>query len=135
MKHYQRLTREQRYTLACLSRQPGSQESIARALGVHPPTVGREFRRAGLNRETYAHLPAQRDADSHAWAGRTLAPESLKAVAAKLGQEQWSPEPISAVFRKQNLGRISHESSYQHSYRDPRAGGRLHLQLRPRCKS
>lgn len=66
MKPCQRLTREQRYTLGCLGRQPGSEESIARALGVHPTTAGREFRRAGMNRQTYCHLTAQQDAQAHA---------------------------------------------------------------------
>ena len=135
MKHYKRLTREQRYTIERMSRQQSSQESIACAIGVHSTTVGREFRRAGMNRETYCHLTAQKDADSREWAGRTIAPELLLAVEAKLCTAQWSPEQISGTFRKEALGRISHETIYRHIYRDKRAGGKLHLHLRHRCKS
>lgn len=48
---------------------------------------------------------------------------------------QWSPEQISAGFRKQDLGRISHEAICQHIYRDKRTGGHLHRHLRDRYKS
>ena len=135
MNHYKRLTREQRYTIESLSRQPCSQEFIAQTIGVHSSTVGRELQRAGMNRQTYCHVTAQKDADSREWAGRTIAPEILLAVETKLCAEQWSPEQISGTFRKQGVGRVSHESIYQHIYRDKRAGGQLHLHLRHRCKS
>lgn len=135
MNHYKRLTREQRCTIESLSRQPCSQEFIARTIGVHSSTVGRELQRAGMNRQTYCHVTAQKDADSREWAGRTIAPEILLAVETKLCAEQWSPEQISGTFRKQGVGRVSHESIYQHIYRDKRAGGQLHLHLRHRCKS
>ncbi|MSU33375.1 MAG: hypothetical protein EXS25_12150 [Pedosphaera sp.] len=44
MSKYQRLTREQRYTIESLTRQPCSQEFIARTIGVHLPSVGRELK-------------------------------------------------------------------------------------------
>lgn len=136
MKHYKRLTREQRYTIQSLSRQPDfSQESIARTIGVHSSSVSREFKRVGMTRQNYCHLTAQKDADSQEWAGRTIAPALLLAVEAKLRTEQWSPEQISGTFLKESLGKISHETIYQHIYRDKKAGGQLHLHLRHRCKS
>jgi IS30 family transposase len=135
MNHYKRLTREQRYTIESLSRQSCSQEFIARTIGVHSSSVGREFKRAGMNRQTYCHLAAQKDADSHEWAGRNIAPELWLAVEAKLCAEQWSPEQISSKFRNQDLGRVSHETIYQYIYRDKRAGGKLHIHLRHRYKS
>ena len=52
-----------------------------------------------------------------------------------LREEQSSPEQISAAFAKTALGQISHETIYQHIYRDKRAGGELHTHLRHRCKS
>ena len=69
------------------------------------------------------------------WAGRTIPPELLLAVEAKLRTDQWSPEQISGTFRKQGIGNVSHESIYQYIYRDKRAGGKLHTHLRHRCKS
>ena len=102
-KRHSRLTREQRYTIESLSRQPCSQEFIARTIRVHSSSVGRELKRAGMNRQTYCHLTAQKDADAREWAGRTLPPELLLAVESKLCSEQWSPEQISGTFRKQRL--------------------------------
>ena len=135
MKHYQRLTREQRYTIERLSREKSSQAAIARTIGVHSSSVGRELKRAGMNRQTYCHLTAQKDADAREWAGRTIPPELLLAVEAKLCSEQWSPEQISGTFRQQGIGNVSHEAIYQHIYRDKRAGGKLHAHLRHHCKS
>ena len=135
MKNSQRLTREQRYTIESLSRQPCSQASIARTLGVHSSRVGREFQRAGMKCDTYCHLTAQKDADSRAGSGKRIAPELLQAVAVKLCTEQWSPEPVSAVFRKAGVGEFSHETICQHIYRDKQAAGKLHLHLRHRCQS
>ena len=110
MRHYQRLTPEQCYTIESLSRQVYSQEFIARIIGVHSSSVGRELKRAGMTRQTYCHLTAQKDADTREWAGRTIPPDLLLAVEAKLCSDQWSPEQISRTFRKQGIGNVSHES-------------------------
>lgn len=69
MKHYQRLTREQRYPVESMSRQQCSHESITRTIGVHSSSVGRELRRAGMNRETYCHPTAQKEANSTSTCG------------------------------------------------------------------
>jgi transposase, IS30 family len=133
--HYKRLTYEQRYTIDRLLRNGSSQKEIAEIIGVHPSTISRELRRAGMNRENYHRLTAQKDADSQEWSGYRVDPELLKLAETKLREEQWSPQQISAVFAKQGIGRISHETLYQHIYRDKNAQGTLHTHLRHRCKS
>ena len=64
MNHYSRLTREQRYTLEAMKRNGASQKEIASAIGKHPSTVSREFRRAGMTSGTYCFVAAQEHVQS-----------------------------------------------------------------------
>jgi hypothetical protein len=43
--------------------------------------------------------------------------------------------PFSDWLAKHSLRQVSHESIYQHIYRDKQAGGTLHSHFPPRCKS
>lgn len=135
MNHYSRLTREQRYTLEAMKRNGASQKEIASAIGKHPSTVSREFRRAGMTSGTYCFVVAQEHAQSREWKGRRVDPEIWSLVELKIREEQWSPEQISDWLAKHSLGQVSHESIYQHIYRDKKAGGTLHSHFRHRCKS
>ena len=135
MSHYSRLTREQRYTLEAMKRNGASQKEIAAAIGKHPSTVSREFRRDGMTSETYRFETAQEHADSREWKGRRVDPEIWSLVEPKIRQEQWSPQQISRWLDKHSLGQVSHETIYLHIYRDKAAGGTLHAHFRHRCKS
>ena len=135
MPTYKRLTHEQRYTIQAMNRNLSPQKEIAKAIKVSTSTVSRELRRCGMTRENYCDVAAQRHAESREWQGLRIAPELLEQVEAKLCEEQWSPEQISATFAKTAVGRVSHETIYQHIYRDKKAGGELHKHLRHRCKS
>jgi transposase, IS30 family len=135
MTAYTRLTCQQRYTIEAMIRNRHSQKEIAAAIGFSTSTVSRELRRSGMNRENYCHLTAQQHAQSHDWKGHQIAPELLQKVETKLREEQWSPQQISAVFAKSDIGKVSHETIYQHIYRNLKAGGDLHKHLRHRCKS
>lgn len=135
MKHYKRLTLEQRYTIECMNRQQCRQQAVAKAIGVHPSTLSRELRRAGMEAGSYSHLLAHKQARAREWKGRRISPELWNQVETKLRAEQWSPEQISEAFHKDGLGEISHETIYQHIYRDQKKGGNLHLQLRHHCKT
>jgi IS30 family transposase len=135
MSHYSRLTREQRYTLEAMKRNGASQKEIAAAIGKHPSTVSREFRRAGMTSEIYRFETAQEHADSREWKGRRVDPEIWSLVERKIRQEQWSPQQISRWLDKHSLGQVSHETIYLHIYRDKAAGGTLHAHFRHRCKS
>ena len=45
-------------------------------------------------------------------------------------REKWSPEQISGRLAEQGILRISHETIYQHVWRDKKAGGDLYKHLR-----
>jgi transposase, IS30 family len=135
MPTYNRLTCQQRYTIEAMNRNFSPQKDIAKAIGVSASTVCRELRRSGMTRQTYCHVVAQQHAESRDWQGFRIAPELWKQVETKLCEEQWSPQQISATFAKNQVGQVSHETIYQHIYRDKKAGGELHKHLRHRCKS
>lgn len=134
MPTYSRLTREQRYTIEAMNRNGSPQIEIAKAISKHPSTVSRELRRFGACRD-YCFVDAQRDAESETNGGKRCDPALLALAAIKLREEQWSPEQISAWIRLEGHGALSHETLYQHIYRDKATGGSLHLHLRHRFKA
>lgn len=134
MPTYSRLTREQRYTIEAMNRNGSPQKEIADAIGKHPSTVSRELRRLGVC-WNYCFVEAQRDAQSKTNGGKRCDAALLDLAASKLREEQWSPEQISAWIKREKLGALSHETFYQHVYRDKATGGSLHLHLRHRYKA
>jgi IS30 family transposase len=134
MPTYSRLTREQRYTIEAMNRNGSPQNEIANAIGKHPSTVSRELRRLGVCRD-YCSVEAQRDAESKTNGGKRCDAALLDLAASKLREDQWSPEQISAWIKREGLGALSHETFYQHVYRDKARGGSLHLHLRHRYKA
>lgn len=78
-----------------MKRNGASQKEIASAIGKHPSTVSREFRRAGMTSETYCFVAAQEHAQSREWKGRRVDPEIWSLVELKIREAQWSPEQIS----------------------------------------
>ena len=112
----------------------GAQQADA-AIEVAASTVSRELHRNGMVRGNYCYVAAQCHWESREWKGLRIAPELWQQVEIMLLEGQWSPEQISATFAKTAVSQISHETIYQHIYRDKRAGGELHKHLRHRCKS
>jgi IS30 family transposase len=110
-----------------------SDSEIARALGRHRSTVGREIRRCGERRE-YRPLPAQRVAVRLARRPKATklsgSPRLLAAIEAGL-QRRWSPQQISARLKLDHPDdegmRISHETIYRSLY--VQARGELRRQL------
>ena len=133
MPIYSRLTRKQRYTIEVMNSNGSAQKEIAQAIGKHPSTVSRELRR--LERSDYCYVAADHQAKTLQGGGRSLDGKLFEIAECKLREEQWSPQQISGWIARQGLGSISHESIYQHVYRDQKAGGDLHTQLRHRLKS
>ena len=111
-----------------------SDSEMARVLGRHRSTIGREIRRCGGEREHYRPLRAERVA--RRLAGRPKAsklsarPGLLAAVERGLGR-RWSPAQISARLKVEYPDdegmRISHETIYQSLYVQSR--GELRRQL------
>jgi IS30 family transposase len=111
-----------------------SDSEIARALGRHRSTVGREIRGACAQRRLYRALAAERS--SRARASRPKAaklsacPRLLAAVEAGL-ERRWSPQQVSARLKLEHPDdgemRISHETIYRSLYVQSR--GELRRQL------
>jgi IS30 family transposase len=129
-----RLSFEEREQILVGVHRGESDSEIARGLGRHRSTVGREIRRCGGRRRDYRPLAAERVA--HRLAGRPKRSKfsaSLRLVAAvEQGLEEgWSPEQISARLRVEYPDdqemRISHETIYQSLFVQSR--GELRRQL------
>ncbi|MFT3991591.1 MAG: IS30 family transposase [Luteolibacter sp.] len=136
MPAYSRLTYEKRYTIEAMIRKGSSPPEIAAAIGVCQTTVSRELNRNGMNRDTYSATAAEEHAEScRRRSGSPISPELRAEVESRLRTEQWSPEQISAVLKREGTGSVSHETIDQYIYADKRSGGSLHRHLRHKCKS
>src|SRR5210317_248692 len=130
MKNYTQLTREERYQIYALKTAGQSKAQIAKVIGRHKSTIGREMaRNCGLR----GYRPKQ--ADSLAVNRRQEKPtcriscESWSRVD-RLLREYWSPEQISSWLRQEEKIRISPEWIYQYVLRDKQASGDLYKYLR-----
>ena len=130
---YQHLNLIERCTIGALHGQGLSDAEIGAELGRDRTTIWRERQR---NRAPYDGLYRAERADERAVARRRRARRNLrlgrvewKRVERLLGVE-WSPAQIAGYFQETEEMAISHETIYQHVWRDWAAGGRLHEQLR-----
>jgi IS30 family transposase len=130
---YHQITAAERYTLALLRRQGCTPATIARVLGRHRSTIGRELRRNakrydGYYRADVAHWYATgRRARSRR--NRRFGPDAWDLVRARLA-EQWSPEQIAGRLAAEGRLSISHETIYRYIWEDCERGGALYTQLR-----
>ena len=130
---YHQITAAERYTLSLLRRQGCPPATIARVLGRHRSTIGRELRRNrthcdGHYRPQLAHWYATgRRARSRR--NRRFGPDAWQLVRARLA-EQWSPEQIAGRLAADGRLAISHETIYRYIWDDRARGGALYTQLR-----
>ncbi len=130
---YNQITSEERYTLAALHVQGFSQAAIARHLGRHPSSVSRELKRNSTRYDgAYRPLKASERTNGRRSRSRrnsrfTRADLELVEI---LLREKFSPEQASAYLKEWGLLRISHETIYQHVWRDWRNEGVLWTHLR-----
>ena len=134
MRTYHQLTSGERYALSALRKQGFHQAAIARALGRHRSTIGREVRRNSKDRVGRVYRPALADDKARWRRGRSrrnerFGPSDWRIVDACIKQ-QWSPEQAAGWLRRKRQLSISHETIYRHIWRDRRQGGRLYLHLR-----
>ncbi len=125
---YHQLTQEERYLITAQRMCGRSATQIARALGRHRSTIGRELRRNVTHHD--GDYRAEK-AHSYAVARRRrcrrrphFSAEDLARVA-RLVRRKWSAEQISGVLKKRGTLRISHETIYRRIRWDKRAGGDL----------
>lgn len=140
MKAYHHLTQEERYTITFFSRRRIPQHQIAKAIGRSPSTISRELRRNIGNRADGIYRAEA--AHQHAIARRRRARKGTQftddqwAYIESLIKQDWSPEQIAGVLRRDGPFEISHETIYKYILRDKKKGGRLykHLRIMPKVR-
>ncbi len=130
---YRQITFAERYTLGLLRRQGLTPAAIARVLGRHRSTIGREVRR---NRASSDGTYRPQLADWYARGRRSRSRRNQRFSAAHWKQiqallrEDWSPEQIAGRLKREKQFEISHETIYRYIWTDKRAGGTLYTHLR-----
>ena len=130
---YRPITSEQRYMLAALRKQGLRQSEIARYLGCHRSTVGRELKRnSSISHGSYRPSKAQELTNGRRSRSRRnlqFTHQDLEHVE-ELLRQQWSPQQIAVRLCRDEVLSISHETIYRHVWRDKKFGGLLHTHLR-----
>ena len=130
---YRQITFAERYTLGLLRQRGLTAAAIARMLGRHRSTIGREIRRNGTPRDgCYRPQLADwyaRGRRSRSRRNRQFTETEWTRIRALL-REDWSPEQIAGRLRLDQALAISHETIYRYIWADKRAGGTLHQHLR-----
>ena len=134
---YRQITFAERYTLGLLRQGGLTPAAIARVLGRHRSTIGREVRRNGTPRDgCYRPQLAEwyaRGRGSRSRRNRRFSAADWVRVQT-LVREDWSPEQIAGRLRADQELEISHETIYRYLWADKRQGGQLYRHLRGACK-
>jgi IS30 family transposase len=136
-KKYSQLSPEQRYQIAALLKAGHSKCFIARQLGVHRSTIGRELKRNSTSKQKYTPALAQQFANDRQKDKNHFSLFSTKMktfIENKMTMDQWSPEQIKGYCNDNNIPMVSHEWIYQYVYKDLKNGGRLYAHLRTQNK-
>lgn len=137
---YQQLTLEERLLISHLLKQGFSHAEVARQMGRHRSTIGRELAR---NRcfgcdSSYRYSRAHRKTVARRRRSRRNRHYDLRdfTLVRKLLRQELSPEQVVGHIRRFGLmkRRISHETIYQYIWRDKALGGRLWRYLRQASK-
>lgn len=134
---YRQITAAERYTLGLLRQRGVTSAAIARILGRHRSTVGRELQRNATPRDG-CYRPQL--ADWYARGRRSRSRRNRQFTSAEWAQvhellrEDWSPEQVAGWLRRFHLLSISHETIYRDIWADKHAGGTLYRHLRGASK-
>ncbi len=129
---YHQLTSEERYTLSALKKEGYSNAAIAKLIGRHRATIGRELQR---NRTTHDNAYRPEKAQSYATARRrrlrrgSQFDDELFAKIEAMLEQWWSPKQISGVLKNCHNISISHETIYRYVWADRAKGGQLFMNL------
>ena len=125
---YHQLTQGERYRITAQRMAGDSPAEIARLLGRHRSTIGREVRRNATT-----HDGGYRAEKAHDYARARLrrcrrvprfSAQDMTRID-RLVRRKWSPDQIAGFFKKKRLLSISHETIYRRIRREKRAGGAL----------
>jgi IS30 family transposase len=119
-KKYKQLTLEQRYKIEVLIESGKTQLEIATILGVHKSTISRELKRNVPQRGIGAKVYVAENADSKTRLRHKFKPKKILFTSdMKAEMEEWivhkhySPELVSAQWKKEGRPGVSHECIYQ----------------------
>lgn len=133
---YSQIAPVERYMLSALRKQRFSNAQIARFLGRHRSTIGREIKRNSRRDGGYRPAVAQERANGRRRRSRRnsqFGPEEWELIEALL-REKFSPEQISGWLKLLDLLEISHQTIYRHVKQDKKRGGTLWRHLRQPCR-
>jgi IS30 family transposase len=132
MTRYRQLTSGERHELSALRKQGLRAAEIARLLGRHRSTIGREIRRN--SRKDGGYRPSTADDIARWRRSRSRRNQRFTASDWELVEEwlreDFSPEQVAGWLRRFRLLSISHETIYGYVWNDKRRGGSLHRHLR-----
>ena len=128
------LTQEQRYHIEAYRKAGFGNSFIAKDIGVHPSTIGRELKRNSISiRHKYRAKVAQEISSLrksvNSRANKKFKNE-LKNLVVKYIQRDWSPEQVSATLQIKHALSLSFVRIYQYIELDRQSGGELHTHLR-----
>ena len=129
---YPQITQEERYRIHGLRNLGWCPAAIAREVGRHRSTIGREFARNG--RRPFGYDPYRADCRARlrrSWSrrNRRVTPREWACIVRYL-QADWSPEQIAGRLRRLGHLRICHATIYNYIWQDRVAGGALYQLLR-----
>lgn len=130
---YCQITSAERYTLGLLRRRGLQAAAIARVMGRHRSSIGRELRR---NRSHSDGTYRPELADWYARGRRSRSRRNTQFSVADWARvealicEDWSPEQIAGRLRRHGVLHISHETIYRRIWVDKQEGGELYRHLR-----
>lgn len=131
---FKHLTQEQRYHIEAYKKAGYRNSEIAKDLGVHPSTIGRELKRnSSPIRQRYGANVAQEISSLrksvNSKANKKLKNE-LEALVIEYIKIDWSPEQVSATLLNKYDLLLSFVLIYQYIEQDRQMGGELHTYLR-----
>jgi len=127
------ITEEQRYTIESMLKQGYSNAKIGRVIGVDRSNIGRERKRnCDARSKKYISELAERKRlkrQRERFRAIKFTPE-LQEECENLLRQDYSPEQVSGVLKKQGKKHVSHERLYKYIWNDKKASGDLYLHLR-----
>ncbi len=118
---YHQITGGERYMLAALRRQGLNQSQVGRALGRHRSTISRELKRnrCALDGRYRASKAQERTNGRRSRSRRNqrFTCQDYELIDNLLCR-QWSPEQVAGHLRLSDVLSVSHETIYQHLWRD-----------------
>ena len=112
---YKQLTSEQRSQIFALLQRKSPRKEIARIVGISQSTLSRELKRNSGPSGKYVWFKAHDKAmerRKRSTSNAALAPELVWRIKQAIIGEQWSPQQISGVLKREGVS-VSHQSIYK----------------------